>query len=83
MTGQSVPQVEKAGYKRFWPMRELVGSGRDGKKYSQEGFRDMVTGEFHPVGYNGAPPNYKPGEKDTVEPSPSYTDHYRETFGHD
>lgn len=81
-----MPQVETSGYKRFWELKQFVGHGPGGKKKCVEGFRDMVTGKFHADsrGWNGAPPNLKPGEKVIeVVSSDKYKQNYRQIFGHD
>ena len=81
-----MPQVEKSGYKKFWPMRQFAGRGPKGEKVAIEGFRDMVTGEFHHDGngWNGKPPELPSGEKDaTTSSSRTFVDNYPAIFGHD
>lgn len=80
-------KLETSGYKRFWPMRQLEGHYNvDGKpcRVSREGYRDMITGEFHAPkkGWDGEPPPLPPGEKNLTDPGKQYRDNYVKTFGH-
>ena len=66
-----MPKVEKSGYKKWWPMKELMGTSPDGKRQTAEVYRNMVTGESHHpvdgdgnlVGWNGEPPALESGDK--------------------
>lgn len=79
-----MPGLEKSGYKKFWELKQLAGQNRDGTRRTVEGFRNMVTGEFHTSGkgWNGQPPPLPAGEKDPVL-SNRYKDNYERTFGHE
>lgn len=72
-----MPEIQKAGYKRFWELRQLTGRNPDGSKRSIEGFRDMETGEFHAPekGWNGQPPPLPSGER-LPEISSNYAKNY-------
>lgn len=63
-----MPEIETAGYKKFWEMKQLIGHNPDGSRRVAEGFRDMVSGEFHTSekGFDGEPPVLLSGEKDPV-----------------
>lgn len=78
-----MPRLETSGYKKYWPLRQLTGHNRDGSKRSVEGFRNMLTGDFHTSekGWSGEPPVLPPGEREPVF-SNSYKDNYERTFGH-
>lgn len=78
-----MPEIETSGYRRFWPMRQLVGRNSDGSKRSVEGHRNMITGEFHTSekGWNGEPPELPSGERDPCV-SGQYKNNYEKTFGH-
>ena len=60
-----MPRIEKSGYRRYWELKQHVGLNPDGSKRVVEGFRDMITGEFHAPkeGWNGSPPKLTTGEK--------------------
>ncbi|MDO9566666.1 MAG: hypothetical protein Q7J15_08000 [Candidatus Desulfaltia sp.] len=60
-----MPKIEKSGYKRFWELKEYAGVNPDGSKRSIEGYRDMVTGQFHASekGWLGEPPELPSGER--------------------
>lgn len=77
--------LETSGYRRFWPMRQFEGRDAQGNNISTEGFRDMVSGEFHAPeeGWNGEPPPLPSGEKNLTTPENAYKENYRQTFGHD
>lgn len=72
-----MPKIEKSGYKKFWPLRQFTGRNLDGSKRSVEGFRDMITGEFHipDKGWNGSPPQLPLGERE-----PILSDKYRKNY---
>lgn len=72
-----MPRLEKSGYKKYWPLRQLVGHNSDGSKRSVEGFRDMTTGDFNAPenGWSGEPPPLPHGERDPVL-SNTYKDNY-------
>ena len=72
-----MPEIQKAGYKRWWPLRQLTGRNPNGSKKSVEGYRNMLTGEFHAPdnGWSGSPPSLLPGEKDPVVSS-NYAKNY-------
>lgn len=78
-----MPEIQKAGYKKYWPLRQLTGRNPDGSKRSIEGFRDMTTGEFHAPekGFNGEPPELPSGERDPVT-SNKFKQNYPKIFGH-
>lgn len=78
-----MPRIEKSGYKRYWPMRQLTGRNIDGSKRAVEGYRNMLTGQFHTSekGWNDQPPELLSGEKDPVV-SNKYKSNYEKTFGH-
>jgi hypothetical protein len=63
-----MPEIQKAGYKRFWELKQLTGRNSDGSKRSVEGYRDMTTGGFHAPekGWSGEPPEFPSGERDPV-----------------
>lgn len=79
-----MPRLEKSGYRKFWPLKQLTGRNYDGTKRSIEGYRNMVTGEFHAPkdGWSGRPPELLPGEREPVL-SNNYKDNYKKTFGHE
>jgi len=78
-----VAKLEKTGFKKYWPMTELMGHAADGTRVTREVFRDMVTGEIClPVdkdgnfqGWNGEPTGAKPDQ-----PVFSANDRYRANF---
>lgn len=78
-------KLETSGHKRFWPMRELQGINPDGSRRSTEGFRDMISGEFHTSekGWDGEPPKLVPGERNLTDPGELYKKNYEKTFGHE
>jgi hypothetical protein len=80
-----MPRIEKSGYKRFWELKQFVGKDGEGKKHGIEGFRDMLTGEFHapPDGWNGEPPPLPSGERVPETNTEKFRANYRQTFGHD
>lgn len=59
-----MPRLETSGYKRFWELKQLAGHNRDGTRRTVEGFRNMLTGEFHASekGWDGPPPDLLSGE---------------------
>lgn len=75
--------METAGYRKYWELKQLVGHNRDGSKRSVEGYRNMLTGDFHAPenGWSGEPPLLPSGERDPVI-SDRYKDNYERTFGH-
>lgn len=78
-------KIETSGYKRFWEMRQFEGMNPDGTKRSTEGFRDMVTGEFHTSskGWNGEPPKLPSGTKNLTDTNKQYKENYIRIFGHE
>jgi len=68
-------------------MRQFEGYNPDGSKRSTEGFRNMVTGEFHAPekGWNGEPPELPPGERTVSDSSNSdtYKENYVKIFKHE
>lgn len=78
-----MPRLEKSGYKRYWPLKQLAGHNMDGSRRTVEGFRDMTTGNFHAPkdGWSGEPPALPLGERGPVF-SNRYKDNYERTFGH-
>lgn len=72
-----MPEIQKSGYKKFWPLKQLTGRNPDGSKRSIEGFRNMLTGEFHAPkkGFNGEPPEFPSGER-LPETSSKYAKNY-------
>lgn len=79
-----MPKLETTGYKKYWPLKQLVGHNRDGSQKSVEGFRDMTNGKFHipEKGFDGEPPPLPSGEKQPVSDQHKYGQHYEATFGH-
>ena len=79
-----MPKLETTGYKKFWPLKQLVGHNQDGSKKSVEGFRNMKTGEFHAPekGWNGEPPSLPSGEKKPTSNSNKFSQNYPSIFGH-
>ena len=79
-----MPKLEKSGYKKYWPMKQLMGTGAGGEKHVAEVYRNMVTGESHiPVskdgeflGWNGEPPELLPGEKSPEANSKKYRNRF-------
>lgn len=76
--------METTGYRKFWELKQLTGRNPDGSKRSIEGFRNMVTGEFHAPkkGFNGEPPELPSGEKEPVV-SDKFKQNYPKIFGHE
>ena len=72
-----MPRLETSGYKRFWPMRQLVGRRADGSKRSVKGYRNMLTGEFTTPekGWSGSPPELPSGEM-----TPTVSDKYAKNY---
>lgn len=66
-----MPAIEKSGYRKWWPMREIVKRDKLGRTVYREVFRNMETGESHypkdkdgkDIGWNGEPPPLSEGEK--------------------
>lgn len=60
-----MPEIKTSGYKRFWPLRQFEGRELNGATKSTEGFRDMLSGEFHAPenGWAGQPPAFPVGER--------------------
>ena len=73
-----MPRLEKSGYKRFWELKQLAGHNHDGSRRTVEGFRDMVTGEFHAPdnGWDGEPPPLPSGEMTPMASSDKYAHNY-------
>jgi len=71
-------RLEKSGYKRYWPLKQLAGHNRDGSKRTVEGFRNMLTGEFHAPdnGWSGEPPSLPSGEMTPMASSDKYVHNY-------
>lgn len=71
-----MPEIETAGYRRYWPMLQHLGKERlsDGTRvtHTAEVYRDMVTGAVYtpvssgnePLGWNGSPPDLPSGSKE-------------------
>ena len=76
-------RLKTSGYKRFWELKQLAGHNHDGTRRTVEGYRDMLSGEFHAPknGWSGEPPPLPPGEREPVA-SNNYKDNYERTFGH-
>lgn len=72
-----MPRIEKAGYKKYWELKQLVGHNSDNTRRAVEGFRDMTTGKFHAPkeGWNGAPPELPFGER-----NPIISDKYKRNY---
>jgi len=72
-----MPRIEKSGYRRYWELKEHVGFNPDGSKKSVEGFRDMLTGQFHAPkgGWSGRPPELPSGDRE-----PIITDKYKHNY---
>ena len=76
-------KLEKSGFKRYWPLRELMGHAADGTRVTREVFRNMETGEiFVPTakdgtyqGWSGEPTGAKPDQ-----PVHSASDRYRQNY---
>lgn len=53
--------LETAGHKALWPMKEFMGYGESGEKLSREVFRDMRDGSIYAPenGWNDDPPVHK------------------------
>ena len=65
--------LETAGHKPLWPMKEFMGYGERGEKLSREVYRDMRDGKIYAPeqGWNDDPP--KLGEHGCVHlPSDAY-----------
>ena len=79
-----MPEIQKAGYRKFWELKQLTGRNPDGSKRSVEGWRNMETGEFHAPdkGWNGQPPELPSGEKEPVI-SDKFKQNYDKIFGHE
>ena len=79
-----MPEIQKSGYKKYWPLRQLTGRNPDGSKRSIEGYRDMISGEFHAPrkGWSGEPPELPSGEKEPVV-SDKFKQNYPKIFGHE
>lgn len=58
-------KIETSGYKKYWELKEFRGYNPDGSKKSVEGYRDMLSGEFHAPkdGWQDAPPELPTGER--------------------
>lgn len=72
-----MPRLESSGYKRYWPMRQLAGHNGDGSKRSVNGYRNMLSGEFHAPknGWSGEPPALPSGEI-----TPTVSDKYAQNY---
>ena len=72
-----MPEIQKSGYKKYWPLKQLTGRNPDGSKRSVEGYRDMISGKFHAPekGWNGQPPVLPSGER-IPEISTKYAQNY-------
>ena len=72
-----MPEIQKSGYKKFWEMKQLIGHNPDGSKKSVEGYRNMLTGEFHTSegGWDDRPPELPSGER-LPETSSNYEKNY-------
>ena len=77
-------KLEKSGFKRYWPMRELMGHAADGTRVTREVFRNMETGKIHvPIdkksgefrGWSGEPVGAVPDQR-----VHSSTENYRARF---
>lgn len=75
--------METAGYRKYWELKQLIGHNSDGSKRTVEGWRNMLTGEFHTPeeGWNGRPPELPSGEKEPYV-SDNYKQNYSAIFGH-
>lgn len=76
-------KLETSGFKRYWPLKELMGHDSNGNRVTREVFRDIETGEiFVPMakdgtyqGWSGEPTGAKPDQ-----PTHSASDTYRQNY---